>query len=66
MAKKIKEVKYKGYTGQFQYIQKEEYYYGKIIGIGDLVTFEGNDSNDTINAFHEAVDDYILLKNELK
>jgi len=35
--------------------------YGKIEGINDLVTFEGNSVSELKNSFKEVVDDYIEL-----
>lgn len=61
----MKEIKYKGYVGQYERITKEGYFYGKIKGISNLVTFESDKEEDIKKAFHEAVDDYIELLNEL-
>jgi|SRR5690606_28408683 len=50
---------YKGYYGTVSYNADDEVLHGKIIGINDLVTYEGESTATLKNAFHEAVDDYI-------
>ena len=35
--------------------------FGKILGINDLVTFEGTTVQEIKAAFQEAVDDYLLM-----
>ena len=50
---------YKGYLGTVNFSEKDECFYGKIEGIDGLVNFEGQSVSELIEAFHEAVDDYI-------
>lgn len=50
---------YKKFIGTFNYIEKEDVLYGKIEGINDFITFEGESIKEIKKAFHEAVDDYI-------
>ncbi len=40
--------------------------YGKIVGIPDLVTYEWYDDKDIQEVFENAVDDYILMLEELE
>lgn len=50
---------YKGYAGKIEYDNDEKKFFGTIVGINDLVMFEG-ESVDELNAsFKEAVDDYL-------
>jgi predicted HicB family RNase H-like nuclease len=52
---------YKDFIGSLQYSAEDETFFGKIEGINDLVTFEG-DSVKKINlSFKEAVNDYLEL-----
>lgn len=53
---------YKGYTGEIIFDKDSRLLHGKLVEIKDLVTFEGQDSEEIERAFHEAVDDYIELK----
>ena len=52
---------YKGFIGSIHFSAEDAVFHGKIEGITDLVTFEGQSINKLVKAFHEAVDDYIAL-----
>jgi predicted HicB family RNase H-like nuclease len=52
---------YKGFIGSVHFSAEDKVFHGKIEGITDLVSFEGQTVNELIKAFHEAVDDYISL-----
>lgn len=56
---------YKKYTGVFNYIESNDILHGKIEGISDLVTFQGNSIKEIKIAFTEAVDDYLLVCEEI-
>lgn len=58
-------IKYKEYYGSVEFSGEDECFYGKIIGIDDLVTFEGNSVEELKKAFEEAVDDYLITCKEL-
>ncbi len=55
---------YKNFIGSVKYDDREELLYGKIEAIDDLVTYEGKDIPGLKAAFHEAVEDYLLLCKE--
>lgn len=59
-------LEYKDYTGTVHFNAKDKIFHGKIFGINDLVTFEGETVDVLINSFYEAVDDYILTCNQIK
>jgi predicted HicB family RNase H-like nuclease len=52
---------YKDYIGSIHYSTEDEIFFGKIEGIDDLVSFEGDNVKGIKKAFEEAVDDYIDL-----
>jgi predicted HicB family RNase H-like nuclease len=52
-------MEYKGYYGSVHFSSDDEVFYGKIISIDDLVTFEGASVKELKKSFHEAVDDYL-------
>lgn len=54
-------LKYKDFIGTVHYSSSDEIFFGKIEGINDLVTFEGETVNKLKRSFKEAVDDYINL-----
>ena len=53
-------IEYKDYCGSVEYSDEDECFFGKIIDIPDLVTFEGNSISALKKSFHEMVDDYII------
>lgn len=55
---------YKGFIGSVHFDAEDHVFHGKIEGINDLVTFEGNAVKEIIRAFHEAADDYLSLCKE--
>jgi len=58
----MKTKKYKGFIGEFEWIAEEQIYYGKIIDVTDLITFQAYIRSDIEYAFQSAVDDYLELK----
>jgi predicted HicB family RNase H-like nuclease len=50
---------YKDYIGSVHFSAEDEVFYGKIEGIDDIVSFEGNTVNEIKKAFMGAVEDYI-------
>ena len=52
-------LQYKDYLASVQFSAEDEVFYGKILGINDLVSFEGASVRELKKAFHEAVEDYI-------
>ena len=57
-------LKYKNFLGSVHFSAEDKVFYGKVMGISDLVTFEGKSVSQLINAFHEAVNDYLELCKE--
>ncbi len=49
---------YKEYTGTLEYSREDECLMGRILGINDIITFEGESVKELRQAFEEAVDDY--------
>lgn len=50
---------YKGYTAQPEYSADDHIFFGKILGIRDMVYFQSDSAKDIEREFHEAVDDYL-------
>jgi len=55
---------YKGFIGSVHFGAEDTVFHGKIEGVTDLVTFEGQSVKELVQAFHYAVDDYIALCKE--
>lgn len=58
-------IQYKSYSAETHYSAADEIFYGKLIGINDLVSFEGTSVKELEPAFHEAVDDYVETCKEI-
>jgi len=56
---------FKDFIGTVHFSTKDSVFYGKIEGINDLITFEGESVSELKSAFEEAVDDYIALCQEV-
>ncbi|MBS1665063.1 MAG: type II toxin-antitoxin system HicB family antitoxin [Bacteroidetes bacterium] len=52
-------LQYKGYYASLHFSSEDEVFFGKILGIDDLVNFEGASVKELKKAFREAVDDYL-------
>ena len=54
-------LKHKNFIGSVQFSSTDDIFYGKITGINDLVSFEGESVTELKSAFIDAVEDYIEL-----
>ena len=50
---------YKNYVGHAEYDDEAEIFFGTVIGIKDVVTFEATDAKLLKQAFIDSVDDYL-------
>jgi predicted HicB family RNase H-like nuclease len=50
---------YKGFIGSVHFSADDSVFYGKVEGITDLVTFEGETVKELTEAFHFMVDEHI-------
>jgi len=55
---------YKDFIGSVHFNAEDEFFFGKIEGIDDLVSFEGSSVIDLKSAFEEAVEDYLDICKE--
>jgi len=58
-------LQYKGYYAEIHFSADDEIFFGKLLGISDLVSFEGASVAELKKAFHEAVEDYLETCTEL-
>ena len=54
-------MEYKGYVGNVEFSEEDEVFFGKVIGIRSLISYEGATAKELIKDFHDAVDDYLAL-----
>ena len=52
-------IKHKGYTGKIEFDQEGGVLHGVVLGVRDVVTFEGRSVDEVMRAFRRAVDGYL-------
>ena len=52
-------MQYKGYSGKVEYDDDAEIFHGEVIGLRDVITFQGKTVDEIKHAFKESVDDYL-------
>lgn len=52
-------LQYKDYVASIHFSSADEVFYGKILGIDDLISFEGASVKELKKSFQEAVEDYL-------
>ena len=52
-------LEYKGYIGSIEFSEADELFYGKVMGIRSLISYEGTTAQELVNDFHGAVEDYL-------
>ena len=52
-------LRYKGYSAKPEYSSDDKLFYGRILGIDDLVDFSAENAKELEHEFQSAVDDYI-------
>ena len=58
-------LQYKNYIASIHFSSTDEVFYGKVLGINDLISFEGASLKELKKAFEEAVEDYLETNKEL-
>lgn len=56
-------MKYKGYIGHFEYDDEAKLFHGEVLGLKDVITFQGCSVEELEEAFKESVDDYLAWSN---
>lgn len=52
-------MEYKGYVGSVEFSEEDALFYGKVLGIRALISYEGTNASELVADFHGAVDDYL-------
>ena len=52
-------IAYKGYVGSVEFSEEDGIFFGRVMGIRSLISYEGENAMELINDFHGAVDDYL-------
>ncbi len=54
-------MEYKGFIGSIEFSEEDSLFFGKVLGIRALVSYEGEYEHDLVENFHDAVDAYLAL-----
>ena len=54
-------IEYRGYVGSVEFSTEDTLFFGKVMGIRSLISYEGETAKDLIEDFHGAVDDYLKM-----
>jgi len=57
-------MEYKGYIGKVEFDDEAPIFHGEVINTRDVITFQGESVSELTQAFHDSVDDYLVLCNE--
>jgi predicted HicB family RNase H-like nuclease len=57
-------MEYKGYLGKITYDDKAKIFHGEVIGLKDIITFQGKSANELKKAFQDSIDDYLAWYKE--
>lgn len=52
-------IQYKGYVGSIEFSEEDELFFGKVLGIRSLISYEGENAQELLKDFHEAIDTYL-------
>jgi len=52
-------ITYKGYDGTVQFDDEAEIFHGEVLGLRDVVTFQGVSVEELKTSFEESIDDYL-------
>lgn len=52
-------MQYKGYTGRIDFDDQADVFHGEVIGLRDVITFQGKTVDEVKTAFRESVEDYL-------
>ncbi len=52
---------YRGYKGYFEYDEKADIFHGQVIGIRDVITFQGRSIDDLKVSLKDSIDDYLEM-----
>ena len=58
-------LEYKGYQGVVEFDYEADIFFGEVIGLRDVITFEGKSVDELEQSFRESVDEYLKYCAEL-
>ena len=59
-------MEYKGYTGSIEFSKEDSLFFGKVLGINTLISYEGKTMDALVEDFRNAIDDYLAWEIDRK
>ncbi len=59
-------MEYKGYVGSVEFSEADDIFFGRVLDIPDLISYEGAAEKELVDDFHGAVDDYLTFCEEIR
>ena len=56
---------YLGYTGSVAFTEEDGVFFGKVLGISDLISYEGDSVKALVQDFQESIDEYLVSCKEM-
>lgn len=54
-------MQYKGYVGSVEFSEEDGLFFGKVLGIRSLISYDGKNAQELVEDFHGAVEDYLAM-----
>ena len=54
-------IEYKGYIGSVEFSKEDGIFFGKVMEIRSLISYEGENATELITDFHNAIDNYLEI-----
>lgn len=54
-------MEYKGYLGSVEFSEEDEVFFGEVLGIRSLISYEADNARELIDDFHNFVDEYLNI-----
>ena len=60
-----KPMEYKGYHAKIEYSDEDKTFIGRVLGVNDVLVFEGDTVQEITEMFHNSIDDYLAVCAEI-
>lgn len=54
-------MEYKNYVGSIEFSEEDSLFFGTVMGIRSLISYEGENARELVADFHGAIDDYLAV-----
>ena len=54
-------MEYKGYIGSVEFSEEDGVFFGKVMGLRALISYEGTNAKELVEDFHGSVDEYLAV-----